>query len=270
MGKFDLSGKNVLITGASSGIGKELSRCFAAEGANLYMGCRPSEKDQLEGWAAEVEQAYGVKTATFPIDLASDRGPEELHEAARKAAGKIDVLVNNAGIFRYGSFHEIPLDYHDCLVRVNLMAYYKLMRLAIPHMVEAREGRVLNVVSAAAFQPTVYHAIYGAAKSFVQSLSEAVNQEVRGTGVKICTLNPPYTDTALLRDGGFPTNIWWLKVSGLCDAGTIARKGTRAFKAGKEVYIPGFINAFLHTILIRFFPRRVVNAISCWSLRVRA
>jgi len=270
LGKFYLRGKNVLITGASSGIGKELSQCFAQEGSNLFLGCHPSEKDILIKWANELQDRYAVKTVTFPIDLSEEKGPENLYQRVKRSVDRIDVLVNNAGILLYGNFHEISLDRQELLVRLNLVAYFKLMRLFLPQMVEAREGRILNVVSAAAFQPTAHHATYGASKAFVQSLSEAVNQEIKGTGVKVFTLNPSYTNTPILKGGGFPDRIWWYKISGLSDPAVIARKGIKAMKREKEVYIPGRINWFVHSVLIRFVPRRLTNFISYWGLRARS
>ena len=269
MGKYDLRGKSVLITGASSGIGRELAACFAGEGSNLLLGSHPSEADILESWAAELRGRHGVETATFPVDLSEERGPERLHGAVKDRAGTPDVLVNNAGVICYGNFHEISLDRHDMLVKVNLVAYLKLMRLFLPDMVAVGGGRVLNVVSAAAFQPTVYHASYGAAKAFVQSLSEAVNEEVKGTGVKVFTFNPSYTDTPLLKGGGFPARIWWYNISGLSDPAVMARKAVKAFKKEKAVYIPGARNWFVHTILVRVTPRRLSNLLAYWVLRAR-
>ena len=145
----------------------------------------------------------------------------------------------------------------------------KLMRLFLPDMVDAKEGRILNVVSAAAFQPTVHHATYGASKAFVQSLSQAVNQEIKGTGVKVFTLNPSYTSTPLLKGGGFPERIWWYMISGLSDPKVIAHKGMKAFKSEKTVYIPGLRNWFIHSILIRLTPRSLVDILSYWALRER-
>ena len=269
MRRFELKEKNVLITGASSGIGKELSECFAREGSNILLGCHPSERDILERWASELQYRYSVETETFPIDLAEEKGPENLYRSVRQSVDRVDVLVNNAGTLLYGNFHEIPIERQELLVQLNLVAYFKLMRLFLPEMVEAREGRILNVVSAAAFQPTAHHATYGASKAFVQSLSEAVNQEIRGSGVKVFTLNPSYTSTPILKGGGFPDRVWWYNISGLSDPAVIARKGIKAFKGEKEVYIPGRINWFAHTVLIRFVPRRLTNLISYWGLRAR-
>jgi short-subunit dehydrogenase len=267
LGKFQIKGRNVLITGASSGIGRELSACFAGEGSDLLLGCHPQEKEVLDEWAAELRNRYYVRAVTFPIDLSEENGPEKLYEAVKGSVDRLDVLVNNAGVMLYGNFHEIPLEHHDTLVRVNLIAYFKLMRLLLADMVEAGEGRVLNIVSAAAFQPTPYHASYGAAKAFVQSLSEAVNIEIRGTGVKVLTFNPSYTDTPLLKGGGFPRRIWWYKISGLSDPTVMARKAMKAFKADRAVYIPGLRNWFVHSILVRLTPRRLSEILSRWVLR---
>lgn len=270
MRRFELKEKNVLITGASSGIGKELSECFAREGSNILLGCHPSERDILERWASELQYRYSVETETFPIDLAEEKGPENLYLSVRQSVDRVDVLVNNAGTLLYGNFHEIPLERQELLVRLNLVAYFKLMRLFLPEMIESRTGRVLNVVSVAAFQPTAHHATYGASKAFVQSLSEAVNSEIKGTGVKIFTLNPSYTNTSILRTGGFPDRVWWYMISGLSDPAVIACKGIEAMKKEKEVYIPGRINWFVHSVLIRFVPRRLTNIISYWGLRARS
>jgi uncharacterized protein len=265
--KYDLRGKNVLITGASSGIGRELSRCFAAEGSNLALGCHPSDKDILERWGAELAQQYGVKVSGFPIDLAEAGGPEKMCDSVKRTSGNIHVLVNNAGILHYGKFSEIPLADHKALLDVNVAAYLKLMRLFLPDMVKAGEGRILNVVSTAAFQPTPYHATYGASKAFMQSLSEAVNGELRGTRVKVLTFNRSYTRTPLLSRGGFPPRVWWYRISGLSDPGDMARKAVKAFKKEKPLYIPGMRNWLVHSVLIRVTPRSLVNTLSTWVLR---
>jgi short-subunit dehydrogenase len=267
LARYDLRGTTVLITGASSGIGRELSRCFAAEGSNLVLGCHPSEKDNLERWTAELAGRYGVKVAGLPIDLSDSRGPEDFYDSVRRTVDRVDVLVNNAGVLHYGCFHEIPLADHALLVKLNVMAYLKLMRLFLADMVKAGEGRILNVVSAAAFQPTVYHATYGASKAFMQSLSEAVDQELRGTGVRVFTFNPSYTRTPLLNRGGFPARIWWYRISGLSDPADMAGRAVKALQQGKPVYIPGLRNWLVHSLLIRVLPRSLLNTLGRWVLR---
>jgi uncharacterized protein len=264
---YDVRGKHVLITGASSGIGRQLSRCFAREGAVLFLGCHPREKKALGSWAGELHDSYGVAVSTFPVDLAADRGPHLLYRQVKKKAGRLDVLVNNAGVMAYGNFHEMPLERQEKVLQVNLRAYCLLMHYALADMAARGDGRILNVSSVSAFQPTAHHAVYGAAKAFVQSLSEAVNSEIAGTGVIVCTLNPSYTDTPLLRGEGFPRRIRWYQISGLNSPEKIAEMGFRAFRRGKRIYVPGIQNAFIHTVLPRVLPRRLSNAISYFVLK---
>jgi uncharacterized protein len=257
-----LRGKNVLITGAASGIGKALAECFAREGSNLFLGSHPREEDLLCRWADYLEHQYHIKTKKFLVDLALASGPELLYKQVVQTGEGIDILVNNAGVMLYGGFATLPLDGQIEMISINVIAYVKLMRLFLPDLMKRKSGRILNVVSASAFQPSAHHAVYGATKAFVQSLSEAVGQEIKSSGIKICTLNPSYTDTPLLRGKGFPNKLWWFFISGLSSPEDIAHKGVNAFKKGKLIYIPGFQNWFIHAVLTRVTPRRLMSYIS--------
>ncbi len=177
------------------------------------------------------------------------------------------MLVNNAGMMVYGNVHEAPLKSQANLVRVNIGGYLALMHLFIPEMVKRGEGRILNISSVSAFQPSPHHAVYGASKSFIQSLSEAVNQELRGTGVRVTAFCPSYTNTPLLQGNGFPRKVWWYRISGLSDPADIARKGMEALVKGKVVAVPGIMSKFVHLFLNRFMPRKIVDAISFFVLR---
>lgn len=267
MGKYELRGKHVLITGASSGIGREIARCAAAEGAHCALHAPSSEREALRSLARELEEAHGVRTWCFFGDFAKPSATRRLHEEAMARLPRIDVLVNNAGVMAYGNFHELPIGRMEDVVRVNAMAYLSLMRLVIPGMVSRRDGRILNVSSTSAFQPCPHHAVYGAAKSLVQNLSEAVNRELRGTGVRITAFCPSYTDTPLLKGEGFPERVRWYRVSGLPSPATVARHGIRALVTGKAVYIPGVRNRLIHTVLNRMLPRRAIDWISDFVLR---
>ncbi len=266
MAPYDVKGKHVIITGASSGIGRELAKCFAAAGARLFLGCLPAEKKALADLAAALESLHGVVADVFPVDLSEENGPEAFYRAVKKTSFRVDVLVNNAGVMAYGNFHELPPERMDTVVRVNVLAYMKLMRLALPDIIAAK-GRVLNVSSVSAFQPTIFQAVYGASKSFIQSLSEAVAEELREREVKICTLNPPYTETPLLHGDGFPERLWWHRIAGVATAEEVAKKGFRAFIRGKEVYIPGLRHHILHRVINRLLPGKMVNRISRWVCR---
>lgn len=267
MSTIDLNGKTVLITGASSGIGRELSRCFAMERANLVIASLPNEKDVLEQWAAELNRTYGVVVKTVTEDLSSQDGPRNLHRKVMDMVPHIDVLVNNAGIISFGLFHQISLEAQERIVSVNLRAYMILMRLFLEDMVKRNQGNVFNVVSVSAFVPTPRHTVYGATKAFIQSLSEGVNEELKGTGVKVFTLNPGYTDTPLLKVQGFPSRLRFYRFAGKSKPSTIAEKGVQAFKKGKKVYIPEFHLWFLFMVMNRFAPRWMINMISDFMVR---
>ncbi|MBN1374647.1 MAG: SDR family NAD(P)-dependent oxidoreductase, partial [Dehalococcoidia bacterium] len=181
------------------------------------------------------------------------------------AAGNIDVLVNDAGLLQYGNFTEIDYPKQYLMIKVNALALYRLTRLAAADMVRAKSGRILNMSSCSAFQPTVYQA--SATKAFVQSMSEAVNAELKGSGVKVLTFSPPYTKTPLLRSGNLPEKMFWFKISGLWDPAIIAGIGYQAFRQGKPICIPGPMNWLIHSIIVRLSPHNLLNAASLRAMR---
>jgi hypothetical protein len=262
MNAIALKDKTVLITGASSGIGRELARCFAMEKARLIIASLPSERKALEVLAETLRREYAVQVLTLVEDLATLDGPEKLYRQAVAAHPWIDVLVNNAGVMAFGLFHQLSLESQERIVAVNLRAYMLLMRLFLPEMIHRGTGCIFNVSSVSAFVPTPRHSVYGATKAFVQSLSEAIQEELKGTGVRTFTLNPGYTDTPLLRVQGFPQKLRFYSFGGKSSPAVIARKGVAAFKRGKRVYIPGIHLWFLFMVMNRFAPRRLINRVS--------
>ncbi len=260
MNKIRLKDKNVFITGGASGIGRELSRCFAAEGANLVLAALAEEQETLKSWGEELRRTYAVEVRTITGDLALPEGPETMYRQVQEGTAPIDVLVNNAGTMAFGKFHELSLVDQERVVAVNLRAYMVLMRLFLPDMIDRGAGYVFNVSSVSAFVPTPRHAVYGATKAFVQSLSEAVQQELKGTGVSVFTLNPGYTDTPLLKGRGFPEKLRFYRFGGKSDPAAIAAKAVRAFVRGKRVYIPEAHLWFAFFVMSRFLPKRLINA----------
>jgi len=257
MPRYSFKNKFAVVTGASSGIGKAISLSLAKKGAKLFLTSHPMEIENLALWCKELKTKYTNDVFYSVADLSHKNGPEILYKSVKEKIDSPDILINNAGIMAYGQFQEIPLKDQIKIVDVNAKAYMVLMHLFMQEMIKKGEGRILNVSSVAAFQPTPFHSVYGATKAFVQNLSEAVQYDAKGTGVKICTLNPPYTNTPMLTNGTFPKKLRWFSLSGLWEPEDIAEKGIKALKKGKSVYIPGFGNKFMHTILPRFIPRHL-------------
>ena len=257
--KISLSGKNVLITGASMGIGRGLSKCFAKDGAHLFLTDLPSQKEQLLRYASELESDHGIKTWTFTVDITDPKGPEALYHEATERTGGIDVLVNNAGICFYGKFDEMNIDRLDKMVLLNCLGYAKLMRLVIPSMIERDSGAILNVSSVAAFQPLPSLALYAATKAFTQSLTEGISGDLPfRSKVRVATLNPPFTRTALINDAGVPEDFIPFTIS-FKTVDEVVELGYKAFKNGRLFYVPGWQNKALHLGIMKLLPRRAVN-----------
>ena len=170
-----MSHETVLVTGASSGIGRELARCFAADGCKLILLAR--KRDVLNVLADELHRAYKTHAEVLPADLAEPAAPARIFEHLHKAGTRIDVLVNNAGIGIKGQFAELPLDRQLDIVQINLTALTHLTRLFLPAMIARRRGGVLNVASTASFQPGPGMAVYYATKAYVLWFTEAVAEE---------------------------------------------------------------------------------------------
>jgi len=270
MKKINFKDKKVLITGASTGIGKALSVEFARRGALLALGCLPEEKELLANHAGELETAYHIKTWTFPLDLLAEQAPGELYNQVKANVGEIFALVNNAGAMAYGKFWEIPWERQLKAFQLNFYVPLRLMYLFLADMVKRGEGVIFNISSVSALQPTPFQSVYSASKYGLQALSESVRGELKGTGVTVCTLNPPYIDTKLLKTEGYPRDLRFYAVSGIKSTEWLAKKAIKAFEKRKILYLPGFLNAFMHLGMVRFVPRRLVNAVSRYFMQSRS
>ncbi len=176
----------VVITGASSGIGAELVRGLARRGFPLLLVAR--RRDRLDELADEVGKENSVAVEVMPLDLGGGEARAEL--AARLRSEPIAGLCNSAGFGTSGLFHELPIDRESQQVTLNALALMELTHAALPGMVERGAGAVLNIASIAGFQPIPYMAVYSATKAFVQTFSEAVHEELHGTGVSVTALCP--------------------------------------------------------------------------------
>ena len=252
-----MSVETVLITGASSGIGLELARCFAAAGCRLVLVARKG--NVLEALATELRKAYKIQAQVISTDLAHPDAPARLLAHLQSAGLKVDVLVNNAGFGAQGKFAELPLQRQLEMLQVNITSLTHLTGLLLPGMLERRRGGVLNVASTAAFQPGPGMAVYYATKAYVLSFTEALAEELAGTGVTVTAVCPGPTATNFGTAANMRTLGLVKKVSMSAEA--VARQGHRGFRGGKVVVINGFRNQFL-AFLVRLFPRALVRKIT--------
>jgi uncharacterized protein len=249
--------RTALITGASFGIGLELARIFAREGHNLVLVARSA--DRLRQLASDLEKAHGTRSLILAIDLTEPGAAAYLLDQTTRADIQVDVLVNNAGFGQFGFFAESDLEVCLQQIQLNVTTLTHLTRLYLPGMIERRHGRILNVASTAAFQAGPLMAVYYATKAYVLLFSEAIANELHGTGVSVTCLCPGPTATEFQKRANITGSR--LFKYGSMDARTVAEDGYRALMAGKPVVISGFRN-WLVAQSVRFAPRRMVTAVS--------
>lgn len=230
-----------LVTGASSGIGEALARCFARDGYRLLLVAR--SEDRLQALAATLRAAHGTPVEVMPADLARPGAATVLAQALRRRRRAVDVLVNNAGVLEQGSFAGIAAARHQQLIELNVSGLTAMLSAFVPAMVKRGHGRVLNVASIAAFQPLPGLATYAATKAYVLSLTESLAEELRGSGVTVTALCPGITATGML-DAAAASNAKLAQLPrflvGAVDE--VAEQGYRACLAGEVIVVPGALN----------------------------
>ena len=244
--------RTALITGASSGIGEELARLFAADGYRLVLVARSTDK--LNELAREFLNAFKTETRVISADLGRPGAAAEI--VAQLDGAPVDVLVNNAGFGLFGAFAETPLDKELNMIQLNVVALTHLTKLLLPAMLARKSGRVLNVASTAAFQPGPLMAVYYATKAFVLSLSEALAEELRGTGVTVTCLCPGVTKTEFQQVAGvedLTLNVGPLAMS----AQAVAEAAYAGMAKGKRLVVPGVHNK-IGAQSVRVSPRGLV------------
>lgn len=250
--------ETVLITGASSGIGAELVRCFARDGSDLILCARREEA--LRDVAHSVEDTFGVSTRVLSADLSEPEAPRFIADQLSSDGVAVDVLVNNAGFGLRGPFAELDAARQVDVIGVNVTALTHLSRLFLPSMVERGRGGILNVGSTAGFQPGPNMAVYYATKAYVLSLSEALAQEVSASGVTVTCLAPGPTKTEFADRAGM--NDAFLFESGAAmTPEAVAAHGHRAFREGRSLAVPGLPNK-AGAFATRFLPRSVASKVA--------
>ncbi|MGC0419629.1 SDR family NAD(P)-dependent oxidoreductase [Embleya sp. AB8] len=246
--------RTALITGATAGIGLAFAQAGARDGANLVLVARDGER--LAEIAERLRAEHGVEVACLAADLRTVAGLDRVEARLRDPGAPIDLLVNNAGTGTRGAFHTLPVEAELDVVALGAVAVVRLCRAALAPMVERGSGWIVNVSSLAGFQPDPLTATYGAAKAFSLSLSEALYEEVRGSGVHVTALCPSFTATEFHRRAGIdvsrvPARAW-------LPAERVARAGLRAVERGRPVCVPGAAYRLL-AALSTVAPRRVAR-----------
>ena len=251
-----------VVTGASGGIGLDIARELAARGYALVLSARSENK--LQALAAELRQAHGTRTLVAVADLGMPGGADNLAQQIARADIAPKVLVNNAGIGVYGAFADTDPARTQQMVDINVGALTRLTALLLPALLQQRPAHILNVASTAAFQPGPGMAVYFATKAYVLSFGEALDAELRGTGVRVTTLCPgaTHTDFATRAEGQRSA----LFRSRMATSAEVARFGVQAMERGQRVAVHGLGNRLL-VLGSRLSPRRVATAIAAWKMR---
>jgi short-subunit dehydrogenase len=250
--------RTALITGASGGIGYELAKLFAKDRHNLVLVARGGPT--LAKFADELQRQFGVSAKAVALDLSFAQAPQFLFDQLQREGVAVDILVNNAGYGKLGDFAQVSLEESLGQIQLNVTALTHLTKLFLGPMLEQRTGRILNVASTAGFQPGPRMAVYYATKAYVISFSEALADEVKGTGVTVTCLCPGATDTGFQKRAETENSVLFKKLRPM-DAKTVALDGYRGLMAGKTLVISGFRN-WLLAESVRFGPRKLVTAIS--------
>ena len=261
MGKQKLKGRRALVTGASSGIGSALARTLAAEGADVLIVAR--RQARLDALAAEIRADHGVEVDVLATDLAVPGAAETVFAYATQGGKCVDVLVNNAGFGDYRYFLDAEWSRYVDLIQLNITTLTALCHRFLPSMVERGFGHVMNIASVAAYLPNPSFAVYAGSKVYVRNFSEALDCELKGTGVRVICVSPGGTRTEFLDQAGQK-----LKKSGelaMMTSARCARIAVRKMLAGRRSVVIGFMNA-LTMYSVRFLPRAWMPAMAKFTM----
>lgn len=248
--------KTVLITGASSGIGFELAKIYANKNFNLVLVARNVSKlNELKN----ICQTNNNQVYIFSCDLSKSNAANEVYSFCISNNLEIDYLINNAGFGDYGFFHESNWDKQAEMLQLNIITLTQLTRLFLPRMVQKKHGRIMNVASLAAFLPGPLMSVYYASKAYVLNFSEAISNELNGTGVSITTLCPGPTESGFWSAAEM-NEISVIKGKKLPTSKEVAEYGYYQLEKQNVIAIHGIINKIM-VFSIRLTPRSIVRMI---------
>ncbi|MDF1591139.1 MAG: SDR family oxidoreductase [Desulfobacterales bacterium] len=252
--------KTALITGATSGIGYELSKVFAKNHYNLVIVSRNREK--LDAVAGELSRLYDIQVKVIAKDLCKYPAPQALYNETTDGGIQIDVLVNNAGVGINGRLVDLSAAKHMDLIQLNIASLTILCKLFGADMVKMGSGGILNVASTAAFQAGPFMSAYYASKAYVLMFSEGLSAELKGTDVTVTALCPGPTRTDFFDSAGMKGSKLE-KIPFMMTPAKVAEIGFSGLQKGKTIVIPGLVNKIL-AFSSRLFPRGMITAITSY------
>lgn len=254
IGGLSMSKKVALITGASSGIGREFSRIHAAKGGDLVVIARREGK--LNELKQELEKKYNIKVKVIAKDLSLPQAPIEIYNEVKEEGIEIDYLINNAGFGGGGYFHERPMELDLQMIQVNIVTLTTLTRLFLPDFVKRNSGKILNVSSTAAFMAGPLQAVYYASKAYVLSFSNAIAQELHDTNVTVTALLPGGTETEFAKTANMSNTPLFAKT---VSPQGVAKAGYDAMLEGKLDIIAGVTASQRVMIgMSKFMPKKLM------------
>lgn len=231
-------GGRALITGASSGLGREFAELLAAQKIDLVLAARRQEP--MEALATELRRKHGVDIVVEPIDLAAPGAAKRLKSSLDARALQIDILVNNAGYGLHGEFLDTPIERTIDMIQLNITALTELGYVFGRDMAARGDGQILLVASLLAFQPVPSFAAYAATKAYVLAFGEALHDELRSKGVVVTTLCPGHTETGFDAVAGASVSPMLRTLT--MKPRPVAESGLQALSRGRASVIPGFMN----------------------------
>lgn len=246
--------KVALITGASTGIGKDLAYIHAEKGGDLIIVAR--SKDKLEELRKEIETKYSVTVMVIAKDLSKPEASKELYDEVKKAGIEVDYLINNAGFGGVGKFHERDWELDHQMINLNILALTAITRFFLPDFVKRNSGKILNVSSTASFMPGPLQAVYFASKAYVTFFSNAIAEELHDTNITVTNLMPGATETEFGRVSGMDKTSMFTKTA---TSRSVAEDGYNGMIQGKLDVISGLrTSQKIMMAMIPFTPKKMV------------